>query len=66
MTANQITEKPHGKIYTLFCKCGWNMGIGDDCQKVDDFLFLLNGVAKQSCPTCGAKKLLIKNAERAA
>lgn len=67
MSDVQKDEPPnHGKIYTIFCKCGWSTGIGEHGQDVDDFLFFLGAGAKQPCPKCGVKKLFIKNAREAA
>jgi hypothetical protein len=70
MTSSPITNTeseghaPHNKLYTVFCKCGWNMGVGEHMQPVEDFFFLLGG-ADKGCPICGGKTF-IKNNVRAA
>lgn len=54
------------KLYSILCKCGWETDIGEDGQRVDDFLFHLRGAANQPCPECGAKNLFIKNKQEQA
>ena len=55
-----------GKLYTVFCECGWQTDIGDDGQEVDDFLFHLRAACGKSCPDCGETKLFIKNKQKEA
>lgn len=49
------------KLFTILCKCGWETGIGEEGQPLDDFIFHLRGATKQACPQCESKKLFVRN-----
>lgn len=48
-------------MYRVFCHCGWHKDVGEPGVEVGIFCKEVGQLTTAGCPSCGNKKLLIKN-----